>query len=271
MTPQISVQLYSVRELAATDYAGTIRRIADIGFTCVEPAGFPGTTAEAAARLFAELGLKCPSCHGGLPVGEDRNRVIEEAQMLGIEAIITGCPPGFQEAMKDRSAVLRTAELYTEAAAFAADFGIRVGYHNHNWDLAEIEGQPAYRLFLEHTPETVLWEADLFWVARAGLDPAAFVREIGTRGVFLHFKDGQVDSGATFTEAETADGRIMVSSDKPFLPAGTGQVDLKAAYAAAEHVQYSIVELDSYAGDMMNAIAESYAWLTSNGIAKGRK
>ena len=44
MTPQITVQLYSVREQAAADYAGTMRAIAEMGFANVEPAGFPGTT-----------------------------------------------------------------------------------------------------------------------------------------------------------------------------------------------------------------------------------
>lgn len=270
MTPDISVQLYSVREQAAADYDGTIRQIADMGFAYVEPAGFPGTTPEHAARLFNELGLKVPSCHGGLPVGENRNQVIETAQMFGIEAIITGCPPGFSDAFKNADTIRRTAEIYCEAAEFASSFGMRIGYHNHDWDLAQIDGQPGYRLFLEQTPECVLWEADIFWVARAGLDPTAFVKEIGPRGVYLHFKDGMVDAGAAFTEASTADGLVLVSADKPFMPAGAGQVDLKAAAAAAEHARYAIVELDSYAGDMMKAVQESYTYLTSTGIARGR-
>ena len=57
MIPQITVQLYSVREQAATDYEGTIRAIAAMGFGCVEPAGYPGSSAAKAAKLFQELGL----------------------------------------------------------------------------------------------------------------------------------------------------------------------------------------------------------------------
>lgn len=271
MVPEISLQLYSVREQAASDYEGTIRAIADMGYGNVEPAGFPGSSPAEAAKLFQALGLNAPSCHGSLPVGDEKNRVIEEALMLGHKFIITGCPPRFSEHYESADTVKAMADLYCEAAETASGHGLQVGYHNHNWDLAEVDGQPAYRLFLANTPETILWEADLFWVARAGLDPVAFVKEIGPRGRLLHYKDGIVDAAGEFTEAETEDGKIMVSSSKPFLPCGAGQVDLVAPAQVAEHVEYAVVELDSYEGDMMQAVQESYTYLTSKGIAKGNR
>lgn len=271
MKPQMTVQLYSVREQAAKNYRATLEAIAGMGFGCVEPAGYPGTTAAEAAKLFQELGLKAPSCHGALPIGEDKNRVLEEAQMMGHEAVITGCPPKFKEHYETADRVKAMAELYCEAAANAAPLGIRVGYHNHDWDLVEVDGVRGYRLFLENTPETVLYEADIFWVARAGLDPAAFLTEIGARGRFLHFKDGRVKEGGAFREAETEDGKIMVSDAKPFRPAGQGQVDLHAAAAAAKHAAYLAVELDSYDGDMMEAVRQSYDYLTGQGFATGTK
>jgi hypothetical protein len=83
MIPQITVQLYSVREQAAADYEGTIRAIAAMGFPNVEPAGYPGSSVEKAARLFKELGLKAPSCHGPLPVGENKSAIIDNALTMG--------------------------------------------------------------------------------------------------------------------------------------------------------------------------------------------
>jgi sugar phosphate isomerase/epimerase len=271
MTPQITVQLYSVREQAAKDYEGTIRAIAGMGYGCVEPAGYPGSSPEQAARLFKELGLEAPSAHMALPIGDKKNEMIEQALLMGHHALITGCPPRFREHYTALDKVKALADLYCEAAANAAEHGLQVGYHNHDWDLCEVEGQRGYKLFLENTPETVLWEADVFWVARAGIDPVDFLTGIGPRGVFLHFKDGKVREEATFTEAETEDGKIMVSNSSPFLPAGAGQVDLVAASQAAKHARYIGVELDSYEGDMMEAIQQSYTYLTQNGIATGRK
>ncbi len=269
--PELTVQLYSVRELAKQDYETTIRAIADIGFSCVEPAGYPGTTPEAACKLFKELGLRAPSCHGGLPLGDNKNRVIEEALLMGHEAVITGCPPNFREDFSSLDRVRAVAELYCEAAENLAPHGIQLGYHNHDWDLAEVEGRRGYQVFLENTPESILWEADIFWVARAGLDPAAFLKEIGPRGKFLHFKDGVVGGEEAFVEKETEDGKIMVSNDCPFLPAGRGQVDMHSAAKAAVHAEYLAVELDSYPGDMLEAVAESYRYLTGQGFATGRK
>ncbi len=270
MVPQISVQLYSVREQAAADYEGTIRAIAEMGFVNMEPAGYPGSSVSQASKLFKDLGLKAPSCHGPLPIGENKNQIIDDALTMGHKFIITGCPPNFSEDFKSTDSIKALAELYCEAAEVAAQHGLQVGYHNHDWDLLEIDGHPGYRTFLENTPETVLWEADLFWVARAGRVPADFVKEIGPRGKLLHFKDGIVTAEGEFTEAETEDGKIMVSNSTPFLPAGSGQVDLVAAAAVAEHAEYVVVELDSYDGDMMKAVQQSYTYLTTTGIAQGR-
>lgn len=270
MSAQISVQLYSIREHTSADFDKAIRRIADMGFTNVEPAGYPGTTPAQAAKLFQELNLKAPSCHGALPIGENANEIIETALMMGHQYIFTGCPTNFKEDFSSRDRILKTAERYCEAAEIAAKHGIQVGYHNHDWDLIEVDGEYSYKTFLQNTPESVLWEADLFWVSKAGLDTAEFVKEIGTRGKCLHFKDGIVRQQDNFKEEENESGKVMVSDAIPFRPAGQGEVQLKKAFEASEHVEYVVVELDSYEGDMMQAVQESYTYLTQQGWGKGR-
>ena len=117
MTPHITVQLYSVRDHAAKDYEATIRAIANMGFGCVEPAGYPGSSPEAAAKLFKELGLRAPSAHIGLPIGDKKNEILDQAQLMGHEALITGCPPRFKEHYVSLDEVKKLAALYTEAAA----------------------------------------------------------------------------------------------------------------------------------------------------------
>ena len=159
------------------------------------------------------------------------------------------------------------AALYCEAAENAAKHGLQVGYHNHDWDLIDVEGTPGYQVFLENTPESVLWEADIFWVARAGLDIPAFIKEIGARGKCLHFKDGIVNMPETGVSVETAQGTLELGADAPpFVPAGCGHIDIAAAAAALTETEYIAVELDNFAGDMMAAVKESYDYLTTNGI-----
>jgi sugar phosphate isomerase/epimerase len=70
MPAPIALQLYTLREAAAADYEATVRKVAEIGYVGVEPAGFPGTTVEAGKKLFDELGLQVCSAHLPLPVGD---------------------------------------------------------------------------------------------------------------------------------------------------------------------------------------------------------
>ncbi|MGZ0655674.1 sugar phosphate isomerase/epimerase family protein [Coraliomargarita sp. W4R72] len=256
MTPQITLQLHTLREPLAADYEGTIRAVAAMGFPNIEPAGFPGITVSAAAKLFKELELKAPSTHCSLPIGDDKNEIIETALELGHRYLITGGPPNWQDSYGTTDQIKAAAELYCQAAENAAPHGLQVGYHNHDWDIAVIDERPAYHIFLAHTPETVLWEADIFWVARAGIDPAGFIQEIGPRGKVLHFKDGHINN------------REIVP---PYLPAGEGDVDFKAAYGAARHAEYIAVELDAYADDMLEAVQKSYTYLTKNNMATGKR
>lgn len=60
MPKPIGLQLYTVRDALASDFAGVVRRVADLGYLGVEPFGgaFTRTTPQEAARLFNELGLE---------------------------------------------------------------------------------------------------------------------------------------------------------------------------------------------------------------------
>ena len=254
--PKITVQLYSLRDALEADFEGTIRKLAAIGFPCVEPAGFHGCKPAEVAKLLADLNLTAPTAHCGLPLGDAKNEIIETALELGHRYLITGGPPGWQDDYTTTDQVKAIAEQYCIAADNVAPHGLQVGYHNHDWDLAEFEGQPAYHTFLAHTPESVLWEADLFWIARAGIDPAEFLQEIGPRGKVLHFKDGHI-----------TDRSIEI----PFLPAGQGEVDLIAAAKVGKDAEYIAVELDAYDGDMLKAVEQSFLYLTENKIAGSKK
>jgi len=254
--PQITVQLYSLRDALEADFEGTIRKLAAIGYPCVEPAGFHGRKPAEVAKLLANLNLTAPTAHYGLPLGDAKNEIIETALELGHHYLITGVPPGGQDDYTTTDQVKAIAEQYCIAADNVAAHGLQVGYHNHDWDLAEFEGQPAYHTFLAHTPESVLWEADLFWIARAGIDPVEFLQEIGPRGKVLHFKDGHITDR---------------SIDTPYLPAGQGEIDLIAAAKVGKDAEYIAVELDAYDGDMLEAVEQSFLYLTENKIAGSKK
>ena len=90
MAAPLGLQLYTLREAAAQDYEGVVRKVAEIGYKGVEPAGFPGTTAEAAKKLYDDLGLEVTSAHLPLPVGEKQQEGLENAQALGVKRWVAG-------------------------------------------------------------------------------------------------------------------------------------------------------------------------------------
>ena len=253
MPAPISLQLYTLREQAAQDYTGTVRKVADMGYIGVEPAGYPGTTVEGAAQLYKDLGLQVGSAHLGLPVGDDRQSSIDQAGVLGAAHIVSGRGPKDFETL---DLVKSTCDLFNEAAANAKAAGFRFSIHNHWWEFSPLaeSGEPVYKHMLEYLADDVLFEVDTYWVQTGGCDPATVVAELGSRCPLLHIKDGPCDR------------------DKAMQACGEGLVDFAAIAAAArDTTEWMIVELDRCDTDMVEAVAKSYDYLIGQGLASGNK
>src|SRR6266852_3220688 len=63
---QVALELYTVRDETKRDFAATLRRVAQIGYTGVEFAGYGNLTSLAMSALLAETGLRAVSAHLGL-------------------------------------------------------------------------------------------------------------------------------------------------------------------------------------------------------------
>ncbi len=75
MPAPIGLQLYSVREVAQKEgYATVVKKVAAMGYAGVEPAGYPGSNAAEAAKLFQDLGLAVPMLTSGCPSAIIRTR-----------------------------------------------------------------------------------------------------------------------------------------------------------------------------------------------------
>src|ERR1700738_3517324 len=59
----IGLQLYSVRTLLPTDYAGTLKQIGALGYKEVAAAGFFKLTVERVKAAMKAAGLRCVSAH----------------------------------------------------------------------------------------------------------------------------------------------------------------------------------------------------------------
>ena len=144
---QISVQLYSVRDSFSADPAGTLRRLAEIGFTAVEPYRLL-ENAQILRTLLAENGLAAPSAHASLMTQEDPARVFAAAADLGVRTVVE--PRWDAEKWTDERDIERTAERLGELASIAAEHGVRVGYHNHDVEAAGVRRPVRLEVLADH-------------------------------------------------------------------------------------------------------------------------
>ena len=238
-----SLQLYTVRKPLEEDLAGTIARIADIGFTKVEPYNFVAT-ADALAEAFASHGITAPSGHAPL-LKDDQDEIFAAAKKLGITTVIDPFIPADQ--WQSAQDVEKIAAGLNAAAKKGAEYGIRVGYHNHAWELeSSINGTTALE-YLESLldPELVL-EVDTYWAAVGGQNPAELLARLGDRVKFIHIKDGP-----------------LTTENLDQLPAGQGKVAIWDVIDAAGALETGVVEFDDYSGDIFDGISQSLAYLNS--------
>jgi sugar phosphate isomerase/epimerase len=242
-----ALQLYSVREQLTADRAGVLAQVAAMGYGAVEPFDILRDPAGLRADLDA-AGLLVCSVHAA-PMGADAEAVARAARTLGADTVIIPYlpPPRFADAGR----VLALARELNELAAQLAGRGLRLGYHNHDFELSSlVGGVPALEVLAGHLDDAVLLEVDTYWAAVGGQDVPALLRRLGDRVRYLHVKDGPV-----------------VDRDDVMTAVGTGRMPVAEILAANPSVQWHVVELDRCATDTMTAVRDSLAWLTSQGLA----
>ena len=172
----IGVQLYSVRDDCGKDFDVALARIAKMGFTGVEFAGYHkynGKAKELRQKL-DDLGLKGISTHIG--TGSIRptelQKTIEFHQIIGCKYLIIPGDGDFTD--PDKS--LKLAETFNKAAESLKPLGMSCGYHNHTKEFTKIGDSTYYDLFAARTTDDVVLEQDCGWSASAGLQPAELMK-----------------------------------------------------------------------------------------------
>ena len=241
---ELSVQLYAVRASLERDVDATLARLAAIGFRRVEPYQLV-TYRQRLRDSLRRHGLAAPTAHVGL-LGEDLTEALEAAAELGIGTLIQPwTDPARWQAEADVEALAAELNL---AAARAAGAGIRVGYHNHHFELASmIGGRHALEIFAELLDPEVVLEVDTYWAHAGGADVPSLLGRLGRRVAALHVKDGD---GGLDTATQVA--------------VGSGSLPIREIVAAAPSA-LRVIELDDTAGDMFDALRESRAFLLDGG------
>jgi len=230
-TDAVALQLYTVRDETAQDFAGTLRRVAALGYKAVEFAGYGGLSAAQQRDLLTETGLTAASTHVGLDIlAHTPDDAIAYCKAIGCRYLVL---PGLPNDRRNPEALRALAPRLDDLGRRCQEQGITFGYHNHDWEFAgHANGTALLDLLLDATdPALVTLELDAYWAAYADADPVAYLQRRTGRVPLIHLKDmtpeqtfaevgdGTLDIGALIAAARVAGARwYIVENDAPTIP-----------------------------------------------------
>jgi len=189
--PQISVQLWSVREDVAADFKGSIGKIADMGFDGVELAGDVGEFKDdpkGLADFVASKGMKISGAHVNYDALSDENftQTIDYYKSAGAPTLIVPYDARMGKIDEVDAAISQLNELHKKVSAH----GLNFGYHNHGFEFEESSqaGETFWDQLAQSTPQSFVLQIDVGWVNFAGKDPVSFVKRYPGRTLTTHYK-----------------------------------------------------------------------------------
>jgi sugar phosphate isomerase/epimerase len=219
-SPQLSVQLWSVKDAIAADFEGTLTKIAAMGFQGVEFAGNFGKYANDPKGLKAfldKLGLKASGAH--VP--------FEKLNAENIDATVA-----FYKAIDCNYLIIpmdHRAQTVEGAKAVAKDLsdaekklkphGMYTGYHNHTVEMLGDTGKTPWDVIGTNTEHDVILQQDVGWTEVAGKDPIDFIKAYPGRTITTHYKASAPEPGNKehpIIGQDTTDWKALITANKTY-------------------------------------------------------
>jgi sugar phosphate isomerase/epimerase len=261
---KVGIQLYTLRDLLQKDVSGVITKLASVGYKQVETFygyaagnaanGFWGLDAKGFKALLDANGITSPSGHYNTTAflekdGNDETlkKHIDIAATVGQKYLTIPSLPGDHKKLGTIDEYKALAAKFNQAGELCKKQGIKLGYHNHNFEFNDLGGGVTlYDILLKETdPALVSFELDLFWAVNAGLDPIAMFKKNPGRYKMWHVKDMDKADKSIFTEV------------------GTGRIDFKEIFKNAKvagleniFVEQDIIKINPY-----DSITTSYNYI----------
>ena len=213
---KVGLQLYSLGRELTQDVPGGLKKVAEIGYSTAELAGygsgkFYGAELAEFKKMVADAGLKITGSHVNPPIrkytAENKGeladfwkKAVEDHAKLGV---ITLVQPG-QPSIESNDDAKIVCEVFNQAGEIAKAAGIKWGYHNHSGEFQKavkeddkgkrgVQGDIIYDLMLNGTdPKLVFFEMDVYWTVMGQQDPLDYFEKYAGRFPVLHIKDRSI-------------------------------------------------------------------------------
>lgn len=243
---KIGAQLYTVRAFTQNehDFAETIRKVAGIGYQYVQISAVGPIPAQTLADICAAQGVSIVVTHTNpARIKDDTEAVIAEHKIMGAGYVGIGSMPGEYRAGADGAA--RFVEDYKKAAVQLNAAGLKLMYHNHDFEFEKFDGKYVLEYLIDgFSPSELGFILDTYWVQAAGGDPAAWLRRLAGRVDVIHVKD-----------------MCMHQGERRMCEVMEGNLNWPAIYAACDAARtgWAMVEQDDcYGADPFECLRVSF-------------
>ena len=189
-TLPIAVQVYSVREEAERDFAGTMKKLGEMGYDGVELAGLYGKSAEEIRDSIKAAGLTAISAHVSYDeLAGDLEKTLQDYETIGCRYIVI---PWLGEDRRFGAALYEeTIKGIPVISEGCKKHGMTLLYHNHDFEFAKTpDGTYALDQLYAEVPADVLGaEPDTCWIKVGGPDPSEWLKKYSGRCPLVHVKD----------------------------------------------------------------------------------
>jgi sugar phosphate isomerase/epimerase len=231
------------------DWEGTLRKVAQMGYTQVEFGNFYGESPASFKKFLKEVGLK-PVAGGSsmaqMKKEEVLNKMIGEALFFEKGYLVCYWPWMDSGENKKLDDFKKAAEDLNTLGEQCNRKGIRLAMHNHDKEFVPVQGyQWGYEVLLKETdPSKVAMLLDLYWITKGGGDPVQLLKNYPRRFELFHVKD------------------MDKTSEKLYTCPGYGSIDFKKIFAQAKKtsIRHYIVEIDK-AEQPVTCVRDSFTYL----------
>ncbi len=208
------IQLYSVKDYMEKDVKDTLRQIAEMGYTLVEPAGYFGTSAEDFKAYCEEFGLKVSGSHNHLKdlEGDAFAQTVKYFKTIGCTRFIVAWAP-----FSTKEELDKTIESLNKYEPMLAAEGIELMYHNHHREfLPNTDGEIAHLEFQRRTK--INFEIDVYWAYRGLVNPIYILEQLKDRLSSIHLKDGTMEHGTPLGMGTAPIAEVVAWAKKHDIP-----------------------------------------------------
>jgi sugar phosphate isomerase/epimerase len=244
---KLGLQLYTIRDIFKADPLGSLKKMADIGYSYIEYADMPDLPIKYAdfRKAAGDLGMTVPSGHyDNKEWFTETQKIIDKAETLGSKYVVNGWTDQTQRSLSD---ILKQAEGFNKIGEIAKRAGMHYIYHNHEYEFAKLDGDKTMMdVLIQNTdPQYVNYELDMYWTVTGGADNAEYMKKYPGRFPCCHVKD------------RTADGKMV--------DVGDGVIDWAGIFAHSKTggIEYYFVEHDEPTAPAYVSVAKSYNYLKS--------